>query len=122
VSKTSRSQRHALWRDRVRRQQASGLTIAQFCARERCAVSPFYIWKRRLQLLEPSDQCPTLPTRSAFLPVTVRVQEGVAGQPHPIEADLPNGVCLRIPTTNVHLACRIVQAVAEARTHAGGAR
>jgi hypothetical protein len=32
---------HAVWRDRVRRQQASGLTIAQFCAEECVARSKF---------------------------------------------------------------------------------
>jgi hypothetical protein len=40
----------------------------------------------------------------------------------PIEADLPNGIRLRIPTANAHLACRLVRAVARAKTDSGGAR
>ena len=63
---------HALWRDRVRRQQKSGLSVEQFCAQERCARSAFYRWKRLLEDISPSDQYPALPAPSTFLPVTVR--------------------------------------------------
>ena len=40
MARTPDLERHALWRDRIHRQVHSGLTIAQFCARER---SP---WRR----------------------------------------------------------------------------
>jgi hypothetical protein len=116
---------HALWRDRVRRQQASGLTIAQFCAQESVARSKFHAWKRRFRLVDPPDQCPTLRAPSAFLPVTVRLVKRTPdpGAPGlPIEADLPNGIRLRIPTSDAHLACRIVRAVAGAKTHSGGSQ
>ncbi len=33
MARTPDPKRHALWRDRVRRQEASGLTIAQFSRR-----------------------------------------------------------------------------------------
>jgi hypothetical protein len=114
--------RRALWRDRVSRQLISGLSVEQFCAQERCAKSAFYRWKRQLDLMHPSDQCSTSPVSSTFLPVTVRVVESDAHQPSPIEADLPNGIRLRIPTVNVRLACRLVRIVAGARTTAGGSR
>jgi hypothetical protein len=113
---------HALWRDRVRRQQASGLTIAQFCAQECIARSKFHSWKQRFRLMGPPDQCPTLPAPSAFVPVTVRLVERTPDEPLPIEADLPNGIRLRIPTSDARLACRIVRAVAGAKTHSGGSR
>ncbi len=38
-----------LWRDRVGRQAASGLSIRQFCAQERIAPASFYAWRRRLK-------------------------------------------------------------------------
>jgi hypothetical protein len=101
-------QLHALWRERVRRQAGSGLTIAQFRARERLSVASFNVWKRRLQLIGLADHHPTLPAPRAFLPVTVRVLEHAADTPLPIEADLPNGIRLRIPTANPRLA-RIIQ-------------
>ena len=40
----------------------------------------------------------------------------------PIEAELPNGIRLRIPTVNEHLACRLLRAVAAAKTNSGGTR
>jgi hypothetical protein len=112
----------ALWRERVHRQVDSGLSIAQFCARERLAMSSFYLWKRRLSLIDLADRSPTLATRPAFLPVSVRVVDHADDGPLPIEADLPNGVHLRIPTANPRLACRVVRAVAGARTDTRGSR
>jgi hypothetical protein len=114
--------RHALWRDRVSRQLISGLSVEQFCAQERCAKSAFYRWKRQLDLIHPSDQCSTSPARSTFLPVTMRLVESDAHQPDAIEADLPNGIRLRIPTGNARLACRLVRSIAAARTNSGGSK
>ena len=111
---------HALWRERIYRQAQSGLTIAQFCSRERLSVSSFSNWKHRLRLADLANHRPALPARSAFLPVTVRVVEQASEEPLPIEADLPNGIRLRIPTANARLACHLIRAVAGARTHSGG--
>jgi len=122
MARTPDPKLHATWRDRIRRQQTSDLTIAQFCAQEGVARSKFHAWKRQFRLMAPPDQCPALPTPSTFLPVTVRLLERAADQPLPIEADLPNGIRLRIPTVNEDLACRLVRAVAGAKTNSGGAR
>ena len=122
MARTPDPTRHALWRERIRRQEASGLTIVQFCDQEQIAASAFHSWKRRFRLMDVSDQDPRLPARAAFLPVTVRVLEHSSGDSLPIEADLPNGIRLRIPTTNVRLACRIVRAVAATKTDSGGSR
>jgi len=122
VPRTPDPQLHALWRDRVRRQAVSRLTIAQFCAQERLSQASFSAWKRRLRLIELADRRPALPAPPAFLPVTVRVVEHTAPEPPPIEADLPNGIRLRIPTSDDRLACRVIRAVARARTDSGGSR
>jgi hypothetical protein len=113
---------HALWRDRVSRQLRSGLSVEQFCAQERCARSAFYRWKRQLDLMSPSDLCPALPAPSTFLPVTVRLIGRASNESLPVEADLPNGIRLRIPTANPRLACRLVRAIAAAKTGSGGPR
>jgi len=119
-----------LWQDRVARQAGSGLTITQFCAQEGCARSAFYRWKRHFQCMDLSNSPPTSPTpsprptrpaASAFLPVTVRIMGSRAGESPPVEADLPNGIRLRIPTTDARLACRLVRVVVQAHTD-GGAR
>ncbi len=125
MARTPNPKLHALWRDRIGRQEASGLTIEQFCAQEGVARSKFHAWKRRFRLAEAAHQGPTLPARSAFLPVTLHVlpHGHSPGAPElPIEADLPNGVLLRIPTADPRLACRIVRALAAAQTNSGGAR
>jgi hypothetical protein len=66
---------------------------------------------------------PAVPAQTAFLPVTLGLAERAADElpPH-IEAELPNGIRLRIPTANAPLACRLVRAVAGAKTHPGGSR
>jgi hypothetical protein len=96
----------ALWRDRVARQAVSGLTIVQFCTQERCARSAFHRWKRHFECVGSSGGPPTLPAtsgphptraaRSAFLPVTVRIMGSNATELPPVEADLPNGIRLRV--------------------------
>jgi hypothetical protein len=122
VARTPNPKLHALWRDRISRQEASGLTIEQFCTQEGVARSKFHAWKRRFRLADAAGQCPTLSARSTFLPVTVRVLPRDVEQSLPIEAELPNGVHLRIPTADPRLACRIVRAVAAAKTSSGAAR
>jgi hypothetical protein len=122
VASISSSQRIALWRDRVSRQPGSGLTIAKFCAQERCALAAFHAWKRRFQLMDAQDPHRSVSALPAFLPVKVRVVESAADQALPIEADLPNGIRLRIPTSNVRLACRLVRAVVGAKIRSGGSK
>ena len=122
MPRTSDPKLHALWRERVRLQLDSALTIADFCAREGLSMASFHAWKRRLRLIDLADRRPALPAPPAFLPVTVRVAEQALGEPLPIVADLPNGIRLRIPTADAHLACRLVRAVATAKTCSGGSK
>jgi hypothetical protein len=116
---------HALWRDRIRRQESSGSTIEQFCAQEQIARSKFHAWKRRFRLMDSPDQSPALPAPSNFLPVTIRLDNRTFDPDAPapsIEADLPNGIRLRIPTANARLACQLVRSIARAKTESGGVR
>ena len=50
MARTPNPKLHAVWRDRLRRQEVSGLTIAKFCVQECITRSKFYAWKRRLSL------------------------------------------------------------------------
>jgi transposase len=113
---------HALWRERLSRQIDSGLTIAQFCAYEGLSPATFQSWKRRLRLIDLANRHSASAAPPAFLPVTVRVLERASAEPLPIEADLPNGVRLRIPAVNARLVCRLVRAVAGAKTYSGGSK
>jgi ATP-dependent helicase YprA (DUF1998 family) len=120
VPRTPDLKRHALWRECIRRQLDSGLTIAQFCVREHLSVATFQSWKHRLRLIDLAERHSAVAAPPAFLPVTVHVPEYVLNEPLTIEADLPNGIRLRIPTANVQLACRLVRAVARTKTDSGG--
>jgi len=112
---------HEVWRDRIRRQEASGLSIRQFCSQEGIGRSIFHAWKRHFRLAA-TEQRTAPPSPSSFLPVRVHVLDQGPTEPQPIEADLPNGVRLRIPTTDPRLACRIIRTVAAAGTNSGGSR
>src|SRR5262249_4479671 len=113
---------HASWRRRLRRNAGSGLTIAQFCAHEGLSVATFHSWKHRLRIIDLANPLPALPAPPPFLPVTVRGAEHRLAESLPIVADLPDGIRLRIPTDNVPLACRLVRAIARAKTDCGGPR
>jgi hypothetical protein len=52
MSRTPDLKRYAIWRECVRRQADRGLTIVQFCARERLSVATFQSWKRRLRIID----------------------------------------------------------------------
>lgn len=122
MPRTPDLKRHALWRECIRRQLDSGLTIAQFCVREHLSVATFQSWKHRLRLIDLAERHPAVAAPPAFLPVTVHVPEYVLNEPLTIEADFPNGVRLRIPTANARLACRLVRVVAGARTNSGDSK
>ena len=122
MPRTPNPQLHAIWRERIRQQEASGLTIEQFCFQECIARSKFHAWKRRFRLAGVPEQRPALPSPSTFLPVSVRLLQHGPAEPRPIEAELPNGIRLQIPTADPRLACRVIRTVAAAKTNSGGTR
>lgn len=67
------------WRDLVRRQRESGLSISEFCRREKTTEGSFYRWRRTFgEEGEPS-----------FVPLTVVESRRV-------EVDLPCGATIKI--------------------------
>jgi putative transposase len=92
------------WRQILQRQRASGLSIAQFCRRERLTESSFFLWKRRLRVITPSGTALTAPDVAAtsasamFVEATPATTAGCA-QGHresPIELCLRGGRILRL--------------------------
>ena len=63
MARTPDPKLHAIWRERIRRQEASGLTIEQFCSQEGIARSKFHSWKRRFRLADVAEQRPALTPR-----------------------------------------------------------
>ena len=70
------------WRERVRGQRASGLTVAAYCRQNRLAVSSFFAWKRKLHA---GPQAPAFvearvvdapPAARGTCPIEVRLRGG----------------------------------------------
>jgi hypothetical protein len=68
---------------------------------------------------EPTGSAIDTPQRRAILASRCASVDYNATARAAIEADLPNGIRLRIPTANARLACQLVRAVAAARTKPG---
>jgi hypothetical protein len=112
----------AYWREHIRKQADSGLTIAEFCGRDGLSTASFHAWNRRLRLSDLANDRSTKTRPPAFLPVTLRIPDDSSTHSFAIEADLPNGIRLRIPTADARLACQLVRAVVRARTDDGSQR
>jgi transposase-like protein len=71
-----------LWRQRIADQQASGLSVRDYCQQHALAQTTFYFW--RLELRRRDQHAQT--TRPAFVPVTV-----VASPTATVEVHCPSG-------------------------------
>jgi hypothetical protein len=81
------------WRQRLRRQTDSGLSISAFCAREGVSSASFHAWKRRLT----AGSLPPRPRPPLFVPLHLDPSQGQA-DPIPgrgVEIELPHRVRLR---------------------------
>ena len=85
-TKSSRRRRSAEeWREIIRRQAESGLSVERFCQRDSISVYVFREWRRRLVAA-------ALPVKSRF----VELAPGMAKESVRVELQLPNGAILRI--------------------------
>jgi hypothetical protein len=74
------------WRRRLRRFEASDLTVARFCSRERVTVSGFWYWRRKCaDAVGSSAQ-----SEAAFAPVDI-----IGSRSVPLR--FPSGAVLEIP-------------------------
>jgi transposase len=80
------------WREALRRQAVSGLSVREFCGREKLAESAFYAWRR--VVAERDAERTTKGQTSAFVPLTVIES---AWQEAAIEIELASGRRLRLP-------------------------
>jgi hypothetical protein len=81
------------WRLRLRRQAASGLSIADFCSREGVSSASFYAWRRRLAAAPPESPL--------FVPIHL--------DPSPRLDDTPSGRGFEIELPHrVRLRCDVV--------------
>jgi transposase-like protein len=94
----------AVWRERLARFDRGDWTVAEFCRREGVSNPSFYQWRKRLeqrdrQASRGRQEDPGASTAEApgrFLPLNVA---GLSVA----EIELPDGVKIRVPTTNVEV-------------------
>jgi len=81
----------ALWRRRLARQEASGLTVAAFCRQERVSVSLWKYWQRQVER-EATGVSVSPPVRPAmpFAPVEIFPRR-------PVFLRFPGGATMEIP-------------------------
>lgn len=79
-----RANKWELWRSRMQRFRASGLSVTRFCAQERISQPSFYQWRKRLADVALGSSPPT------FIPV--RVTHATS-----IEIHLPSGARICVP-------------------------
>lgn len=104
--------KEAYWRDVLRRQSASGLSVRAFCQREQLAESAFHAWRRtiaqrdrqmasaRIERGEAAESCDTSqPAAAAFVPVRVT---GLPARETSIVLELAGGRVLRLPASFSH--------------------
>lgn len=88
------SEKEASWRDAIRRQAASGLSVREFCRRHRLSEPSFY--ERRRTYRERDDRRPAAPP--AFVPLIVRDERPTGPTAEPgLAIELRGGRALRLP-------------------------
>jgi transposase-like protein len=96
------------WRQRLKRQRKSDLTISEFCRRENLSAHTFHSWRRKL-LVAPREVVAVRPGRR-------RLRSAMAASPRPagflqlpvapapqspwIELSLADGTVVRVPQQN----------------------
>jgi len=96
------------WRERLRRYERSGLTVAEFCDREDVSTASFYQWRRRLaeMVARPRPQQPVPRQRPEAGPSFQQVTlSGVGGV---VAIELPNGVRVELPAHHLQLVQAVV--------------
>ena len=80
------------WTDLLSQFDQSGLTVAEFCKRERCSAASFYPWRRKLRGQKSGGSGgPT------FVPIKIADATTPSVSPQAsVSLDLPGGVRLRI--------------------------
>jgi hypothetical protein len=117
--------RERFWRDALRRQKGSGLTVRAFCAREQLAETAFHAW-RRIVRERDAERRPARPAAPAtvapapaFVPVVVREDRREAAVAD-IAIELRGGRVMRLPASMpAEQVARIAHAIEAAGEGAG---
>jgi len=81
------------WRELIRQQEGSGLSVARFCGQQGVAVSSFFFWRRKLKGSAAPTFVELMP--AVELPVST-LRAGESESPSPIELQLRCGTIVRV--------------------------
>ena len=105
----------AMWRERIERQQRSGLSIAAFCQKQGLAMGTFYAWKRRFRTLQQkpmavakvgvaSDTVPPRIHSERFVQIPMLSDS-------PIEVRFTDGTTVRVPVGQLALTLHTLKSL-----------
>lgn len=101
MTRTVDAAKAARWRERLSGWRKSGLSVAEFCRRERISEASFYQWRRRLQATVDADQAAP---RFVQLPTT-------AWPAASMQVTLPSGAVVMLSgQASVELVAAVVRA------------
>lgn len=99
-------QKAVLWRQRLRRFQHSGLSIARFCAQEGCSDASFYQWRKRLaKTVKGATRSKPPASFHAVQILPARL---------PISIQFPGGTRIEMPAENLPAVRAVVRELARA--------
>ena len=89
----TKTERRALWSERLARFQSADLTVAEFCRRESISAPSFYLWKKRLDpdpANKPRSRAESA-NRAKFVPIHVNAMMIAT------KLTLPGGATVELP-------------------------
>ena len=86
-------ERERFWREVVKRQASSGLSVREFCRREQLAETSFFSWRRTIRQRDGEQQPSEQP---AFVPAVVA---STSSGDTSIVLELASGSVLKLPET-----------------------
>ena len=84
-------EREQFWREVLKRQASSGLSVREFCRREQLAETSFFAWRRTIRQRDDEQQPIAQP---AFIPAVVT---SASSADTSIVLELASGAALRLP-------------------------
>jgi hypothetical protein len=115
----------AAWRERFARFSSSGVTVGQFCSRERVSVASFYHWRKKLgpkgRRWSLTDGGPRIRTglagnRGVFRQVAVvPAASGIVPETAVLCIRLPGGARLEVGTADLDVVRTVVAEVVRAK-------
>jgi hypothetical protein len=108
------SSKAALWTERLKRFEASSLTVARFCAEEGYSTAAFYQWRRKLRNSSSPERKTTNSNLAAsperFRPLTIAISPARVG------IHFPSGTRLELAGDDHELVCRVVREILQGET------